>query len=533
MDVIQFMHENNKDFNEKDHLIKQETEKNNKHNLIVILPNNNNSRVNNNIKTQNVKTEEKYNESKKNLHEKNNDSDLNSFTDYSSIDCDSLTDSSNKWQQNDVKNEEEMINDIDDNLKAKEPNNSKNNSYRAVLENNDVIENDIEENLVNNKENDDSFDKSKLSRPKKSRLKPLLAEILNSYDDSDEKEKNEDYTESQKILTRPDRPTTRRGRGQDFRSDSRNSHESDYVPLSILPIKTSHEEPKHDTDFEIKEELEVLESTRKPLTPKVIINKSDDSRDQPKIVEVFNFEENSIHEINEAIYTPPLPIDEDDTILEENEYVTLDRIVNENDKKYSNNTNNYKINNNNHNNNFPSSLPKIQNSYDNHVKNSRQTSTKTDRNYSNSPYSKYHEFQPGRITTLSNLKDYKLLKSRDRHNLSRNTNKSTDSKTTFNTNSSSTMLHSRKMNQEELLKSINRLSYVPKRNFEHQRFTTLHDKFSNVDINAVSLRLYSSKTYRNKEMKHNEKPAKQLNKIEIDKMVIKMIFLTIKYFSNF
>ena len=50
---------------------------------------------------------------------------MNSFTDYSSIDWDRLTDSSNKWQQNDLKNEEEMINDIDDNLKAKQSNNIK------------------------------------------------------------------------------------------------------------------------------------------------------------------------------------------------------------------------------------------------------------------------------------------------------------------------------------------------------------------------------------------------------------------------
>ena len=541
MDVIQFMHEN-KDYNENDHIIKQESEMNNKHNLIVILPNINNNKINN-IKTHNSKSEIKNNQPKNLDLKENNYSDSNSFTDYSSIDCESLTDSSNKWQ-NDIKEiDDEMENNINnDHLKTQEIS-SNNNSYRAILENNEVMENNIEENIINNnatkqndytKENDESFDKSKLARPKKSRSKPLLAEILNNYDENYEKEKNEDYTEPQKILTRPDRPTTRRGRGQDFRSESRNSQESDYVQLSSLPIKTIFQEPKGGTDFEIKEELEVLESTRiVPLTPKFIINGSDDSTDPPKIVEIFNFEENSIHEINEAIYTPPLPIDEEnDTIIEENEYVTLERIVKENEQKYSNNfNNNYKINNNsnnnnNYNNNLPTNLPKIQSSYDidNQIKNSRQASTKTERNYSNSPYSRYHEFQSGRITTLSNLKDYKLLKNRDKHNLSRNTNKSTDSKATFNTCTSSTILHSRKMNQEEMLKSINRLSYIPKRNSEHQRFTTLHDKFSNVDINAVSLRLYSSKTYRNKETKHNERPVKQLNKIEIDKMVNKVFF---------
>ena len=575
MDVIQFVHENNKDYNhESEDLIHQESEmnnKNNKHNLIVILPNNNN-------KSLNLKSDTKSNEESKKKELNNYDSASNSFTDYSSIDCDSLTDSSNIWQQNGSKRNKDRINDVDgddDNeMRVVEINlrNENNNTYRPIFNNNANQNEEIQEeqtniNNVNNsvntdKENEDAYnyEATTFIRPKKSRSKkPLLAEILNNYENENENdntenekneknEKNENDYEGLKIISRPDRPTTRRGRSQEhgLGTESRNSRESDYVQLSNVPVKKTNseeskaglEESKNNADLEIKEELEVFESkkTNHSMTPKLIINNDEDkSSDAPKIVEVFTFEENNSNE-NEAIYTPPLPIEEEndtiqeenDTVIEDNEYVTIDKIVKSSkENSRQNESINSSFDNKNSNN-----LPKIKTMYSNvsYMKNTRQASTKTERSLNNnSPYSKYREFQSGRVTMLSNFKDFKLLQNREKYNMSRNTNKSTDSKTTFNTYNSSATLHSRKMNQDELLKSVNRLSYVPKRSFEHQRFTTLHDKFSNVDTNAVSLRLYNSKSHKIKEKKQNDKrPNKSLNKIEIDKMVRILLNLILK-----
>ena len=499
MDIIQFLQENNECV-DNENLIKQKIEMN-KHDVSVISDSNRNkpSLINNNTKNNlNLNA-------KPNYSDFNNKESLfasNSFTDYSSIDCESLTDSSNNWTQN---------NENDNNINSKRINiRNKNTSYNNddyiykseskinnITENNEV---DIQENFLGNDNNKENYEKI-LIRPKKSRLKPpLLAEILNNHTDESSGGKSEEPN-----LIQYDRPRTRRGKEQ----DSQNRYENDYIQLNNCVSTNS----KNYHDVEINEELEVNLKSNQTL-PTAIINSN---KYESKVVEILTFEENTIID-NELIYTPPLPIDEQTSIIMEEidsnknhvEYITYDKILTSNKTNNSNNS---------------LGLPKIKNTSRNNnidkvVKNPKLAQNKPEKNYQNSPYSKYHEFQSGRVTNLSNFKDYKLLQNREKYNISRNTNKSTDSKTTFNTFNSSLSLHSRKMNQEEILKSVNRLSYVPKRNFEHQKFATLHDKFSNVDINAVSLRLFSSKSHRIKQTQDNSSSkVKCLNKIEIDKMV--------------
>lgn len=49
------------------------------------------------------------------------------------------------------------------------------------------------------------------------------------------------------------------------------------------------------------------------------------------------------------------------------------------------------------------------------------------------------------------------------------------------------------LSEQNLYKSINRLSAVPDRNLEPYKIKTIHDRVKDIDIDAVSLRLYSSK----------------------------------------
>jgi hypothetical protein len=445
MDLVQFFQENN-EYIENEHL----KDMNNPNSFIVVSSIQNNTSSSNNKSTKiESSTFKPTTKNKLTINESLFNS--NSFTDYSSIDCDSLTDSSNKWQQ---------------------PNNEQQTKLKFVKNN---FDDEIKEDLIT-----ENIDEMSTPRPRISHHKPLLAEILN-----DDEEENE-YEKVTIKQPRPDRPRTRRGRGQELRANNN----SNYVQLNDC-VTTKRVE----NNTEIMEELGIVDSTT-----------------FPKEVEVINFEENDIIVEDESLYTPTLPIDDDDTITEETEsnknsieYVTYAKI------ELSTSHRNSKINE------VNKSLPKIINQQ---VKNMKLI--KTERNYQNSPYSKLHEFQSGRTTTLSNFKDLKY-NHREKFNVSRTTSKSNDSKSTMNSALSS--LHLRKMNQDELLQSVNRLSNAPKRNLEHQKFQTLHDKFSNVDIDAVSLRLFNSKSHRSKNNLPNQKTGvKCLNKIEIDKMVRILFF---------
>jgi hypothetical protein len=324
----------------------------------------------------------------------------NSFTDYSSIDCDSLTDSSNKWQQN-----SSLRNRVFNNY-----------SYEKYERNDETDKNIINLSTVN--------------------------EDLNSIKEDLDKERDYHYQN----INRPKaalRPITRRGR-----ENSRNSDYAELIDFSDKTINTKEQEKLE--KYNSREELIFnLNNNNNNNSPNQVLNNS------------------------KSKYTKNLPVINKDQIILDDNCITikppLSQTFTKSQQKQSLLKNNIKI-------------------------------------------------------QLFNQKNIRLNSRLEERNINSRNTMRTNTSTSTCTRSSS-MLHSRKMNPDEIQESVKRLYYIPNRNAQHPKFQTIHSRsLSKQEIDALSSRLYLNST-----PKYNQQTTKPtvkvLDKIAIDKLVsLKYIF---------